>query len=69
VYTYARAKGLFAGVSLEGATLHPDKDANERIYGKPIPASDIVRGNAVKTPGAGQPLVDLLESKVPKHAS
>ena len=68
VYTYARAKGLFAGVSLEGATLHTDKDANERIYGKAVPARDIVRGNAVKTPGAGQPLVDLLESKVPKHA-
>jgi lipid-binding SYLF domain-containing protein len=69
VYTYARAKGLFAGVSLEGATLHPDKDANERIYGKPTPARDIVRGNAVKTPGAGQPLVSLLDSKVPTHSN
>jgi len=69
VYTYARAKGLFAGVSLEGATLHPDKDANERLYGKPTPARDIVRGNAVKTPGAGQPLVSLLDSKVPTHAN
>jgi lipid-binding SYLF domain-containing protein len=69
VYTYARAKGLFAGVSLEGATLHPDKDANERIYGKPTPARDIVRGNAVKTTGAGQPLVSLLDSKVPTHSN
>jgi len=69
VYTYARAKGLFAGVSLEGATLHPDKDANERIYGKPTAARDIVRGNALKTPGAGQPLVSLLDSKVPTHAN
>lgn len=68
VYTYARAKGLFAGVSLEGATLHPDKDANERIYGKPTPARDIVRGNTVKTPGEGQPLISLLNSKVPTHA-
>ncbi|HYL68934.1 MAG TPA: lipid-binding SYLF domain-containing protein [Candidatus Limnocylindria bacterium] len=69
VYTYARAKGLFAGVSLEGATLHPDKDANERIYGKQISGRDIVRGNTVKTTGAGQPLVSLLDSKVPKHAN
>jgi lipid-binding SYLF domain-containing protein len=69
VYTYARAKGLFAGVSLEGATLHTDKDANERIYGKQIPARDIVRGDAVKTPPAGQPLVSLLDSKIPTHAN
>jgi lipid-binding SYLF domain-containing protein len=68
VYTYARAKGLFAGVSLEGATLHADKDANGRLYDKTVSGRDIVRGNTVKTPGAGQPLVDLLESKVPKHA-
>jgi lipid-binding SYLF domain-containing protein len=69
VYTYARAKGLFAGVSLEGATLHTDKDANERIYGKQVPARDIVRGDAVKTPPAGQPLVSLLDSKIPTHAN
>jgi SH3 domain-containing YSC84-like protein 1 len=69
VYTYARAKGLFAGVSLEGATLHPDKDANERIYGKPVPGRDIVRGNAVKATGAGQPLVSLLDSKIPTHSN
>ncbi|MGH9713395.1 MAG: lipid-binding SYLF domain-containing protein [Candidatus Acidiferrales bacterium] len=68
IYTYARAKGLFAGVSLEGATLHADKDANERIYGKDANRRDIVRSGKVKTPGAGQPLVELLESKVPKHA-
>jgi lipid-binding SYLF domain-containing protein len=67
VYTYARSKGLFAGVSLEGATLHPDKDANARIYGKPTMAHDIVRGD-VKSTGEGQPFVELLDSKVPKHA-
>jgi SH3 domain-containing YSC84-like protein 1 len=69
VYTYARAKGLFAGVSLEGATLHADKDANGRIYGKPTPGRDIVRGNAVKATGEGQPFVSLLDSKVPTHAN
>jgi len=69
VYTYARAKGLFAGVSLEGATLHPDSDANERIYGKKIAAKDIVRSGSVKATGTGQPLQSLLDSKVPKHAS
>jgi lipid-binding SYLF domain-containing protein len=69
VYTYARAKGLFAGVSLEGATLHTDKDANARVYEKPVSSKEIVRGNAVKTPGAGQPLVSLLDSKIPTHTN
>jgi lipid-binding SYLF domain-containing protein len=67
VLTYGRSKGLFAGVSLEGATLHQDNDANKRLYGKDLSARDIVRGNAIKTTAAGQPLVSLLDSKVPKH--
>src|SRR5271167_72096 len=35
VLTYSRAKGLFAGVSLDGSTLDPDSDANQRLYDKP----------------------------------
>jgi len=64
--TYARSKGLFAGVSLDGATLHQDGDANQRLYGKAISASEIVRGKDVKPPAGGQELVTLLDSKVPK---
>jgi lipid-binding SYLF domain-containing protein len=67
ILTYARAKGLFAGVSLEGATLHQDGDANKRLYGQAVAARDIVRGNSVKTPAAGQSLIGLLNSKIPKH--
>ena len=69
VYTYARAKGLFAGVSLEGATLHQDPDANKRLYGKKTPAREIVRSASVKPPAGGDALVSLLNSKVPKHAN
>src|SRR6266478_6057251 len=36
VLTYSRARGLFAGISLEGSTLRPDNDANERIYNKKV---------------------------------
>src|SRR2546427_1258346 len=32
--TYSRARGLFAGVSLDGATLRPDDDANKDLYGR-----------------------------------
>lgn len=66
--TYARTKGLFAGVSLDGATLHQDGDANMRLYGKKISSRDIIRENAVTTTAGGQTLVSLLNSKVSKHA-
>jgi lipid-binding SYLF domain-containing protein len=67
VLTYARAKGLFAGVSLEGATLHQDKDANTRLYGKRINARAIVAGGE-KMPAGGEALVSLLDSKAGRHA-
>jgi lipid-binding SYLF domain-containing protein len=69
ILTYARAKGLFAGVSLEGATLHQDGDANKRLYGKAISAREIVRANAVETPAGGQSLISLLNTKIPKHGN
>jgi len=36
ILSYSRARGLFAGISLEGSTLRPDNDANEKLYGKKI---------------------------------
>jgi SH3 domain-containing YSC84-like protein 1 len=69
VYTYGRAKGLFAGVSLEGATLHPDQDANKRLYGKKTGAREIVRSGSLQPPAGAEGLVSLLNSKVPNHSS
>src|SRR6202522_1655327 len=42
ILSYSRARGVFAGVSLEGSTIRPDNDANVRIYGSKIPAKDLV---------------------------
>src|SRR5271166_1122327 len=67
ILSYARAKGLFAGMSLSGTSLDPDSDANQRLYGKAVSAREIVVGNAVKATPGGQSLVSLLNSKVPKH--
>lgn len=67
VLTYGRAKGLFAGVSLNGASLDPDSDANARLYGKTISAKDIVSGDDVKATSGGEQLVNLLNSKAPRH--
>jgi SH3 domain-containing YSC84-like protein 1 len=66
VLSYARAKGLFAGVSLNGASLDPDGDANARLYGKTISAKEVVSGDVKPTP-AGMQLVNLLDSKASKH--
>jgi SH3 domain-containing YSC84-like protein 1 len=63
ILTYRRAKGLFAGVSLNGATLNPDSSANQRLYDKTVGAREIVVDNAVKSTPAGESLVSLLESK------
>jgi len=64
IYTYGRAKGVFAGVSLGGATVEADNDANYRLYGKTLTATNIVRGNEVKASGEGQALVTVLNSKI-----
>jgi SH3 domain-containing YSC84-like protein 1 len=67
VLTYGKAKGAFAGVSLGGATVEPDNDANYRIYAQTVTATSIVRGNAVKAQGDGLSLVTLLNTKLAKH--
>jgi lipid-binding SYLF domain-containing protein len=66
VLTYSRSKGLFAGVSLEGATMDTDDDANKALYGKPVTAKDIVEGGQAIVPAA-KPLVDLLDQTSPSH--
>lgn len=61
IVTYGRAKGLFAGMSLDGATLEPDSSADQRLYGKAVSAREIVLGSAVKATPTGQSLISLLE--------
>jgi lipid-binding SYLF domain-containing protein len=69
VLTYSRSRGLFAGISLEGSTLRPDKGANENVYGRKIEARDIIRKGAAAVPGSGQKFIALLNQKSPKNES
>src|SRR5580692_4938600 len=69
ILSYSRSRGLFAGVSLEGSSLRPDNDANEKLYGKDLTATQIIRDGAAAVPPAGQKLVSLLEKKSPKNLS
>lgn len=52
VYTYSRSKGLFAGVSLEGAIIATQTARNASYYGRRIRASDILSGEVAPPPGA-----------------
>lgn len=52
VYTYSRSKGLFAGVSLEGAIIGTQKTANARYYGQAVSARSILSGRVAPPSGA-----------------
>src|SRR5258707_15535451 len=67
ILSYSRARGLFAGVSLEGSTIRPDNGDNRRVYGRKIPARDIVLSRRVAVPPAAEPLISTLDAKTPKH--
>jgi SH3 domain-containing YSC84-like protein 1 len=67
ILTYSRARGLFAGISLTGSTLRPDNSANESLYGKKLPAKDIVLKGAVPPPASAQLLLQTLNQHSPKH--
>ncbi len=69
ILTYSRARGLFAGVSLEGSTLRSDGDANERLYGRKIEAREIARGQNIAMPSEALPLLDLLNARSPRNLS
>jgi SH3 domain-containing YSC84-like protein 1 len=64
VLTYSRSKGLFAGVSIEGASIDADNEANKKLYGKEIGAKEIVTGTQEVVPAA-EPLVSLLDATSP----
>jgi lipid-binding SYLF domain-containing protein len=54
VYTYSKSKGLFAGVSLEGAVIGTQRDSNFRYYGRPVRADEILNGRVAPPPGAAR---------------
>jgi lipid-binding SYLF domain-containing protein len=59
IYTYSRSKGLFAGVSLEGAVIATQKEANARYYGRPVRSRDILSGRVAPPAGAAGLLAQL----------
>jgi SH3 domain-containing YSC84-like protein 1 len=67
ILSYSRTRGLFAGVSLEGSTIRPDNDANERIYSEKISAKDIVIAHDTRVPPSAEGLISTLDERTPTH--
>jgi len=63
--SYSRARGVFAGVSLQGSTLRPDEDANKRLYGKDATATSVIAESKFQSPAEGRPLIAKLQKSTP----
>lgn len=59
ILSWSRSQGLFAGISLQGATLRQDLDDNQTLYGKPLENREIVT-TSVPAPKAAATLIALL---------
>ena len=69
VFSYSRARGLFAGISLAGSTLRPDNSANTVLYGKPVDAMGVVLFGREPAPDCAKLLIATLNQKSPKNLS
>lgn len=66
ILAYARAQGLFAGISLKGSSLKPDKEANLGLYGKQIAPKEILVSNSFEVPQETKAFINLLDERSPK---
>ena len=61
IYSYSRARGLFAGAALDGSALKIDNDANQAVYGDGVTARRIFDGGVSNVPNAVVDFRDRLE--------
>jgi lipid-binding SYLF domain-containing protein len=66
ILSWSRSKGVFAGVSLQGATLREDKDENQVLYGKKLTSEQVVSGGQT-VPASARPLLQALTVNSPKE--
>jgi lipid-binding SYLF domain-containing protein len=66
ILSYSRARGVFAGISLEGSTLRPDEDANRKLYGNDASAAHIVRESDSAAPRSAHDLLAALQTSSPQ---
>ncbi len=64
ILTYSRARGLFAGVTVNGSTLGQDEDATREMYGKFVPFKTILTGAVDMPRGGGEPFVAAVRKAI-----
>jgi lipid-binding SYLF domain-containing protein len=67
ILSWNRSKGLFAGIALTGATLRPDNDVDQELYGSKLTNKEILTGDTA-VPTAGRPLIAALSKYSPVEA-
>jgi lipid-binding SYLF domain-containing protein len=68
ILSWSRSRGLFGGVSLDGATLRNDIDENQVMYGQRWTSKDILTSGAKPAPGA-EKLLEVLSKYSPRRSS
>ena len=66
ILSYSRSKGLFAGIALHGATMRPDNDVNEELYGTKLTNKEILTGGQ-KPPAGASELITALNRYSPRE--
>ena len=66
IYSYARSRGLFAGVALDGARMYQDGDVNKDLYGREIKPQDILIAQRVGMPAGAGHLIGVLNKYSPR---
>lgn len=69
ILSYSRSRGLFAGATINGASIAEDKDANARFYGQPLGSRDVVGGKVSAPPAAVSELIAALTKHVPRRTT
>ncbi|HLY60863.1 MAG TPA: lipid-binding SYLF domain-containing protein [Terriglobia bacterium] len=66
ILSYSRTRGLFAGVSLDGAVMKQDKDDNRKLYGREVSAKEILIEGTVSSPKSARALDNTLRKYSPQ---
>ncbi len=66
ILSYSRARGVFAGISLDGSTLRPDQEANRKVYGESASAAKIITESELIAPAAARDLISALQKTSPQ---
>lgn len=61
ILSYSRSRGIFAGLSVEGASLRQDTGANRAVYGSAVDSRAVLLGSGQKVPAEARGLVEAIE--------